>query len=49
MSPKCTFLEKTKIDLQGLSNEELQRIHIMGYKFRSDQQIKIHYLATAIT
>lgn len=40
MSPKCTFLEKNKLDLQRLSNEELQRINIMEYKFTSDQQIK---------
>lgn len=40
MSPKCTVLEKNKIDLQRLSKEELQRINIMEDKFRSDQQIK---------
>lgn len=34
------LLEENKLDVQRLSNEELQRINIMEYKFRSDQQIK---------
>lgn len=40
MSPKCTFLEETKLDPQRLSKEEPQRNNIIDYKFRSDQQIK---------
>lgn len=38
--PNVTFLEKNKLDLQRLSNEEPQGTTNMEYKFRSDQQIK---------
>lgn len=40
MSLKGIFFKKNKIDLQRLSNEELQIVNILEYKFRSDQQIK---------